>query len=349
MRLVLGLRPKQRMTPALEDRVAYTALQTGSYEKASQVAAQWGTAVDRCTVHRTARRAGGRAEEQTAARVQAVMEDDTPERPKARGKRAPFSLILMMDGWMIRERGEQWGLKPREAEASRVEWHEVKGAVLFRVEDQARKSSGRGMLVRKYAVTWRGEPGEFGRRVYAEALRRGLEEAGRLFVVADGGVWIWNLTGEHFPQAEGVLDFYHAVEHLHVLARAIHEDPAAARAWVEPLAHQLKHGGEAGVLRKLEDLIELCPQLEADHAHTVQREVNYFETHREHLHYQRVQAQGCPAGSGAMESLCGQMQGRFKRSGQFWTIEGETDLLALDLALRNDDWDALWEHPLVQL
>lgn len=343
LRMVLGLRPKQRMTPALEDRVAYTALQTGSYEKASQVAAQWGTAVPPSTVHRTARRAGRRAEKQTAARVQAVMEDDTPERPGTKRKSAPFSLILMMDGWMVRERGEQWGLKPPEAEASRVEWHEIKGAVLFRVEDQTRKSSGRGMLVRKYAVTWRGDAAEFGRRVYAEAMRRGLEEAGRLFVVADGGVWIWNLADEHFHQAQGVLDFYHAVEHLGAVAQAIHDDPAAARAWVEPLAHQLKHGGEAGVLNGLEDLLKLIPELNEEDAQTLSREVKYFETHREHLHYERVGRQGCPIGSGAMESFCGQMQGRFKRPGQFWTVEGESDLLALDLALRNDDWDALWE------
>lgn len=349
LRLRLGLRPKQRMTPALEDRVAYTALATGSYEKASQVAAKWGTAVDRSTVHRTARRAGQRAEEQTAARVGAVMQDEEPERRPAPGKRAAFSLILMMDGWMIRERGAQWGLKPKEAEGSRVEWREVKGAVLFRVQDQTRKSSGRGMLVRKYAVTWRGDPVEFGQRVYAEAMRRGLEEARRLFVVADGGVWIWNLTAEHFPQAKGVLDFYHAAEHLHVLAQAIHEDPAAARAWVEPLAHQLKHGAEAGVLKRLEDLIELCPDLQADRAETLQREVKYFRTHRDHLHYEQIRAQGCPIGSGAMESFCAQMQGRFKRPGQFWTVQGETDLMALELAHRNGDWDDLWERPLVPL
>lgn len=345
LRRVLGLRPKQRLSPALEERVAYTAVMTGSYEKAAQVAGKWGTPMDDATLHRTARRSGKRAEQATAARVKTAMEDSAPEQRKAQRKSAPFSLILMMDGWMIRERGAQWGLKPPEAWGSRVEWHEAKGAVLFRVEDQTRKSSGRGMLVRKYAVTWRGDPAEFGQRVYTEALRRGLNEAGRLFVVADGGVWIWNLTAEHFSQAEGVLDFYHAVQHLGAVAQAIYDDPVAARAWVEPLAHQLKHGGEAGVLSKLEDILELCPKLATERAESVQREVKYFQTHRDHLHYQGVQERGCPAGSGAMESFCSQMQGRFKRPGQFWTVEGETDLLALDLALRNDDWDPLWEHP----
>lgn len=343
LRFVLGLRPRQQATPVLEDRVAYTVLQTGSYEKASQVAAKWGTAADDSSAHRIVRRAGRLAEQRTADRVKSAMEDPSPERRKPRTRSAGFSLILMMDGWMIRERGPQWGLKPPEAQGSRVEWHEIKGAVLFRVQDQSRKSSGRGLLVRKYAVTWRGEPGEFGRRVYAEALRRGLEEAGRLFIVADGGIWIWNLAGEHFPQAQGVLDFYHALEHLGAVAQAIHEDPAAARAWVEPLAHQLKHGGEAGVLRTLDDALELRPQLDESRAQILEREVNYFRAHREHLRYQSVQQQGCPAGSGAMESFCSQMQGRFKRPGQFWTIPGETDLLALDLALRNDDWDPLWE------
>ena len=95
----------------------------------------------------------------------------------------------------------------------------------------------------------------------------------------------------------------------------------------------------------LEDLLELRARLTVEKTQTLEREVNYFQTHRDHLHYQRVQQQGCPIGSGAMESFCSQMQGRFKRPGQFWTVRGETDLLALDLALRNDDWDPLWEHP----
>jgi hypothetical protein len=57
---------------------------------------------------------------------------------------------------------------------------------------------------------------------------------------------------------------------------------------------------------------------------------------------QAMAAQGCPNGSGAMESFCSQLQGRFKRCGQFWGSAGMADLLALDVARRNFDWDALW-------
>jgi hypothetical protein len=43
-----------------------------------------------------------------------------------------------------------------------------------------------------------------------------------------------------------------------------------------------------------------------------------------------------------MESFCAQLQGRFKRCGQLWRASGMGDLLALEAARRNFDWDALW-------
>ena len=75
---------------------------------------------------------------------------------------------------------------------------------------------------------------------------------------------------------------------------------------------------------------------------TVAREQAYFETHRDQSHYAALAAKGCPNGSGAMESLCAQLQGRFKRCGQFWSPPGLANLLAVEVARRNFDWDALW-------
>jgi hypothetical protein len=45
-----------------------------------------------------------------------------------------------------------------------------------------------------------------------------------------------------------------------------------------------------------------------------------------------------------MESFCAQLQGRFKRDGRFWSASGMGDLLALEVARRNLDWDALWSQ-----
>jgi len=74
-----------------------------------------------------------------------------------------------------------------------------------------------------------------------------------------GGVWIWNVQQDRFGQAKGMLDFYHASEHLWAVARSLHPgDETAAQAWVEPLLSQLKHGEETGVLQTLNDLPVWC-------------------------------------------------------------------------------------------
>ena len=342
-----GLRPHQLMSPVLEDKVCFTATVTLSYERTAAVAAKWGSPLDDATIDRHVQQTGERAEALTQERVARALSPQTRGEvvgeANANAPAGEFSLVVMLDGWMIRERGPDWGLKPPETKADRVDWREMKSAIVFRADQRGRTQSGRPLLVEKFYVAWRGDPEELGRRVYAEALRRGLNQARWVYVVADGGVWIWNIVADRFGKATGVLDFYHASAHLWAVAHELFgEGSAEAKAWVEPLVHQLKHGGEAGVLGRLEDLLTLCADWDEAKRTPVEREVAYFRNHREHLHYQRVHAAGCPNGSGAMESTCSQFQDRFKRTGQFWTLPGENHLMALELARRNEDWDEIW-------
>jgi hypothetical protein len=97
------------------------------------------------------------------------------------------------------------------------------------------------------------------------------------------------------------------------------------------------------VLKTLRDLPAWCAQREPSLTPPMAKEINYFEQHREHIHYAARVAEGCPVGSGAMESLCGQLQGRFKRCGQFWTGPGRQRLMALEVGRRNLDWDEVWK------
>jgi hypothetical protein len=348
LRELWGLEAKEKLSPVLSEKLCRTATATFSYERAAEVAQTWGVPMDDSTLHDCVRRKGQRAEAQCEKRVERALSVETRAQVVAEAKksapRAEFSLVLMLDGWMARERGEQWGLKPRGTQAKRVEWHEMKTGIVFRLDQRAETQSGRRMILEKFHVCYRGDPYELGRRLYAEALRRGLVQAERVYVVADGGVWIWNVVADRFPDATGVLDFYHASQHLWAVAHELHgEGTDQARQWVEPLLHQLKHGGEAGLLRTLEDLLELCAQMKEQTAQTVEREVKYFHSHRDHIHYSAAESQNCPKGSGAVESTCSQFQDRFKRTGQFWTVPGKRDLMALELARRNDDWDEIWE------
>lgn len=143
------------------------------------------------------------------------------------------------------------------------------------------------------------------------------------------------------PLAGGaeLLDFYHASQHLWELGRALHgaEETAAAR-WVEPLRHQLRHGGEHRVLAQIAAL-SVSP---GDAGKVVTREQNYFTSHVGRMYYRGLHRRGWPIGSGAVESACRQRQCWFKRPGQFWTRQGMQHLAALTEARFNNHWDELW-------
>ena len=51
LRKLWGLRPHQRISPALEEKLCYTATEVGSYEKAARMAAKWGSPADDSTIH----------------------------------------------------------------------------------------------------------------------------------------------------------------------------------------------------------------------------------------------------------------------------------------------------------
>jgi len=348
IRLLWGLQPRQRLSPQLQDRVSYTAVETDSYERAAKMATKWGTPLAAATIHKHAQRMGREAALQTQEREEQLMTAATQAQavaPLPNGLEL-FCLVVMMDGFMARERGTDWALKPPEAKGARVAWHEVKAATIYRVDQVAQKASGRRQILQKFWVLapTQTPPQEFGRAVHAEAIRRGMGKAQFIFVLADGAVWIWNIIEDRFISCLKGLDFYHASTHLWAVAHELFPEEAKAKAWVEPLLHQLKHGQEADVLSSLEALPAQRQTADQPLSELLQREIAYFQTHREHLHYQELAAKGSPIGTGAMESTCSQLQTRVKRTGQFWKPAGLANMLALKAALQNDDWSALWSR-----
>jgi hypothetical protein len=324
------LAPHQRTSPELARRLTQTAPWINSYEKAAHVATTWGCPISDDLVRDTVQRVGAQIEATTFA----------PPLPPPQER--PFTLVIMMDGWMVRERGPDWGARSQKHGLERVAWHEVKSAVIYRLEQRAETPGGRGFLIEKFVVACEPQtaPVDFGAAVQAEARRRGLGRAERVLIVIDGAVWLWHVAADRFAQATLELDFHHASQHLWAIAHQLFgEGTPEADAWVRPLLRRLKHGGEARVLQTLEAL--LTDGQEPVHER-VQTEVAYFQTHREHLHYQRIRQQGGPNGSGAMESLCSAFQDRLQRTGQFWSRAGLRHLLGVDVAVRNQDFDALW-------
>ena len=332
-REVWGLEPYQRSTPELQSRMCFTATQANSYEGAALVADRWGCPVSDDLIREEVQRQG----------KEAAQAHWPPQ--KSTHAQEEFSMVIMMDGWMARERGTDWGLDPKKPSTQRVAWREIKSAVIYRFEQRAETQSGRGMLCEKYIVACAPltEPVTFGQAVQEEAMRRGLARAKNVYVVIDGAAWLWDLTQDRFAESIKTLDLYHASQHLWTLGHEIYgEGTPESKKWVTQLLHQLRHGKEDRVIRRLEEILEKWEFQDPDVQETVEREVHYFVKHRDHLHYQDRADEGAPMGSGAVESLARQLQNRFKSCGQFWNREGLTNLLAIITTVKNNDESFLW-------
>jgi hypothetical protein len=326
-----GLSAHQEMSPALADKLAFTATLAPTYQKTAQIAGKWNCPVAESVVYELVQRLGAKAEAQTQERIQEPPQESQPQR-------APTELaVLMVDGWQVRFRGPGWGRK--KTKKDRVEWHELKTGVFYRQEQAGRTQGGRGIISEKVVVRWQGPPLELGRRLHWEALRGGLGRAKATEVLGDGSAWIWNLAEDRWPGATQLLDFWHGGEHLWDLGRAFQgQEEAVVKPWVESRLHQLRHGQEQVVLQEMQWLQGPRGQ----RGKTLRQEKHYFAGHAHRMNYQEMADRGWPIGSGAVESACRQSQCRFKRPGQFWTQSGLRHLNALEEARHNGHWDQLW-------
>ena len=319
------------MSPALEEKLAFTATLAGSYEATALVAGKWGCPVDDSVIHALVQRVGSKAEVQSQQRLKQPPQEKQPQRAGSE------LAVLMLDGWFARFRGPGWGKKKTKKE--RVEWHEIKNGVFYLQEQSGRTESGRAMISEKTVVRWLGEPMELGRRLHWEALAGGLARAKEKLVLADGVGWIWNLKANRWPEARELLDFWHAAQHLWSLGRVCNRmDEAKAKPWVEKGLHRLRHGQEPMVLKEISTL----KSSRSEAGKIVLKEKNYFAGQARRMNYKEIADRGWPIGSGPVESSCRQDQCRFKRPGQSWSRRGFENLSALDQARQNNHWDQLW-------
>jgi len=83
----------------------------------------------------------------------------------------------------------------------------------------------------------------FGWRIYAEARRRGWEQARQIIVLTDGARYNRTIAQTHFHGAVHIVDLFHAYEHLNALAQTVRGSDQAPKAWRDLL--------EAGNIRGL--------------------------------------------------------------------------------------------------
>jgi len=183
--------------------------------------------------------------------------------------------------------------------------------------------------------------GEFSRRIYTEAHRRGWSRAQVKVVMGDGADWIWNIAEEQFPGAIQIVDLYHARQHLWDLGGQFHpNNEKSKRKRVTPLQRLL----DQGKIEKLAAKLRSTSPANTELAEAVRPEANYFERNAERMRYPKFRKQNLFVGSGVIEAGCKTVMGsRLKRSGMFWTVRGANAVIALRCCRHSRQFDDYWE------
>ena len=184
--------------------------------------------------------------------------------------------------------------------------------------------------------------GEFGKRMYLEAWKRGWSRAEKKVVLGDGAEWIWNLAEQYFPGAVQIVDLFHARQHLWELARQLHpSDGVNQKAWMNLHQRRLLDDG------KIEELVGSLRCIDSAHPEVVEKirtEADYFEKNADRMRYPKFRGQHLFVGSGVIEAGCKTVIGsRLKQSGMFWTVRGANAIIALRCCLLNGRFEDYWE------
>jgi len=359
----LGLAKKAAASPYVQEISALLVTKMPP-DQAVAVAERLGLDLSRCLLHREAHRQGLKALD---ARAQMVAELATWEDlQRLVGKSSeeppthPFTLVVEIDAWNIRER-DDWGqTKALRKEGKKVErWHWVYMGTVFRMDHRGQTDGQRAVITQRGFVATRHGIEALVSQLYREALERGLCQAQQVLVIADGAVWIWNLVQDRFPHARQRLDLWHGEEHLWAVANDLYgKGTPEAAAWVAPLLQQVRADQTPEMIQSLK---ELLPRLNQGLQEKLQKQIDYFADNANRMKYkeiiearqavedgkatpEQIRLANEPLGSGAIESTCRQYQCRFKRTGQFWTTTGDEALMCLETFWRNGRWQKLYPH-----
>src|SRR3990172_10395595 len=145
-----------------------------------------------------------------------------------------------------------------------------------------------------------------------------------------------NMGGTHCIILE-LIDFYHAVQHLHAFAELKRQwSKKKRKQWISLQRRLLKNGETKQVIKNLQVAAK------GSKSKLLRRELMYFVKNRERLSYKEIAALKMPIGSGAVESAVRRVINlRLKSPCIFWKEDTEEEMLLLRSYYKSGRWNLL--------
>jgi hypothetical protein len=280
--------------------------------------------------------------------AQRTAEAEAASQPAQRGERhdqrrvAEVQAIsgqanLSTDGAMLLVRGEGW----KEVKVVAVSEVQVRPAAARQNAPPSRRDDDPLVELSRHsyqAGLW--DADTMAQYQYAEGLRRGIDLCRKLSSVNDGALWIKRITATNFSQAQQIVDWRHASDHLWAVANAVcGEHTTHAKHWTHEHLDLLWNGQVAAVVTTLDSM-----DLQHERWPALVREApDYFRSNQERMRYDVFRQQALPIGSGTVENAANTVvHHRLKRPGRGWQRDNGQAMLAGLSELHSDRFDLAW-------
>jgi hypothetical protein len=186
---------------------------------------------------------------------------------------------------------------------------------------------------------------QFGARWKAWAKRLSLSETSSITVLADGAKWIWEEARRNLPGSLGVLDIYHALEHVSATSKALFGDGTpAATAWTDQLRTTILERGWDGFEERWQETRDRFPA-DSPQVAALNELRNYLGNHVSHMNYAERLRDGRSIGSGQIEGACKNLIGRrLKQTAARWRTRRLNRMAGLCSVMYSQQWAAYWNH-----
>ncbi|MCB0115155.1 MAG: ISKra4 family transposase [Caldilineaceae bacterium] len=186
---------------------------------------------------------------------------------------------------------------------------------------------------------------EFGASLYRLARRCGYRQAQEKIFAADGGDWCWTIHQTYFADASGILDWYHANEHVWTCAKTLFSDQAEITTWAKQALQHMREEGGYGLLKWL---LEQQPRLRNKKRKALASLIHYVQPRQDRMDYPRYRHHGWQIGTGMIESTAKQLVGlRLKGPGMHWSEQVAIAITALRAHSLNHNWNQSWKTPVL--
>lgn len=180
-----------------------------------------------------------------------------------------------------------------------------------------------------------------------KSVNPGLFEAKLVITDAHKSISGYLKDNPAFDGYQRIIDFYHASEHLSLMAEAIHgKSTAKATEWYKKYRDILKNQkqGVSKLIRSVEYYLDSQSYSKAREKE-IRKHLGYFKKHKKFMQYADYIEKGWPIGSGVIEAACKSVvKQRMCRSGQRWSIKGGQAILNLRAIVKSNRWEGFWNE-----